>query len=68
MPPIPNNINQNPVVLGKVADGSMGSIAIDQAMLTKWYGELGLRFNALREYYNCVRSQVNDHKAADTCK
>lgn len=31
------------------------------------YGQLAVRFNTLRSFYGCVRTQINDHKPAESC-
>jgi hypothetical protein len=45
----------------------MGTITVDDANVSKEYGVLGTRFNTLRELYNCVRAQVNEHKSPKEC-
>jgi len=49
-------------------DNSMGSLANGYATLLKQYGTLAVRFITQRQFDDCVRTQVNTHKTADTCK
>jgi hypothetical protein len=45
----------------------MGTLAVDQPVTAGLYGDLAVRFNTFREFYNCVRRQVNDHKTTESC-
>lgn len=45
----------------------MGALALADATLAGAYGELAVRFNTLRQFYACVRRQINDHKTTDRC-
>jgi hypothetical protein len=45
----------------------MGTLATAYAKLVQQYGTLGVRFDTFREFYSCVREQINNHKTADTC-
>ncbi len=67
LPAIPAEIDQNPAPVGQLPDGSMGAITVDSGLLTQAYGVLAVRFNTLREFYGCVRAQVNEHKAPADC-
>lgn len=46
----------------------MGSLATGYAALLQQYGTLAVRFLTQRQFDECVRSQVNAHKTADSCK
>jgi len=45
----------------------MGSLTDGYAKLLQQYGTLGVRFNTFREFYDCVRVQINEHKPANSC-
>jgi hypothetical protein len=46
----------------------MGALAIGYAQLLQQYGKLAVRFITQRQFDDCVRTQVNSHKPADSCK
>jgi predicted small lipoprotein YifL len=50
-----------------IANGEMGTVTEAYGKLLQQYGTLGVRFNTFREFYDCVRKQINDHKPAKTC-
>jgi hypothetical protein len=45
----------------------MGTLTEAYGQLVVQYGTLGVRFNTFREFYDCVRQQINEHKTADRC-
>lgn len=45
----------------------MGTLAVADGVTAKLYGQLAVRFNTLRSFYGCVRTQINDHKPAESC-
>jgi hypothetical protein len=45
----------------------MGTLTNAYAALLQQYGKLGVRFNTLGQFYDCVRDQVNNHKSPDSC-
>jgi hypothetical protein len=45
----------------------MGAVTEAYAKLVAQYGTLGVRFNTFRQFYDCVRQQINNHKTADSC-
>lgn len=45
----------------------MGTLALDQPVTARLYGELAVRFNTLRQLYRCVRDQVNTHQSTEKC-
>lgn len=46
----------------------MGSLAVGYAALLKQYGTLAVRFITQRQFEDCVRTEVNSHKTADSCR
>ncbi|MCG7349003.1 hypothetical protein [Sphingomonas sp. ACRSK] len=68
LPAIPGEIDRDPKPLGQLPDGTMGTLAIDQPVTAKLYGELAVRFNALRQFYACVRERVSTHETPEQCK
>ncbi|WP_375292247.1 hypothetical protein [Sphingomonas melonis] len=68
LPAIPSEIDRDPKPLGKLPDGTMGTLAIDQPVTAKLYGELAVRFNALRQFTRCLITQTNTHQTPETCK
>jgi len=45
----------------------MGTLAVDQPVTAKLYGELAVRFNTMRTFYRCVRDQMTNHKTPESC-
>lgn len=68
LPAIPSTIDRDPQPLGPLADGTMGTLAVDQPVTAKLYGELAVRFNALRTFTRCIITQMNAHETLETCK
>lgn len=67
LPAIPRAIDQSPALLGQLPNGEMGTLANDSAAMAREYGLLAIRFTALRDLYNCARSQLNEHKTMESC-
>lgn len=67
LPAIPKSIDVDPAPLPQLPNGEMGTVVVDSAETTRSYGILATRFNTLREFYNCVRTQMNEHKAPSEC-
>jgi hypothetical protein len=45
----------------------MGELTTKHISLVEQYGVLGVRYQSLREFYNCVRVTVNEGKAPKSC-
>jgi hypothetical protein len=54
--------------VAQLPDNSMGSLVTGYATLLQQYGKLAVRFITQRQFDDCVRAQVNNHKTADSCK
>lgn len=67
MPAIPAAIDVDPEPVGQLPNGEMGTLALDNAELTRKYGVLGVRFNTLREFYGCVREAINTQEPVEDC-
>lgn len=67
LPPIPAQIDVDPEPLGQLRDGEMGTVTVDSAEMSRKYGALGVRFNTLREFYECVREAANTQGNPEDC-
>lgn len=67
LPAIPAELDRDPEPLGQLADGTMGTITVDSAETARKYGTLGVRYNTLRSFYDCVRQAVNTNKPVKDC-
>lgn len=67
LPAIPEQIDRDPEPLGQLPNGELGTVVLDSATGTKRYGELAVRFNTLRAFYNCVRQQHNAGESLAGC-
>ena len=50
-----------------LANDEMGTLTEAYGKLVAQYGTLGVRFNSFRQFYDCVRQQINNHKTANSC-
>lgn len=67
LPQLPASLRKPVEPIGQLPDGSMGTLATDNVSMVDKYARLGVRFWTLVELYDCVREQVNTHKAPETC-
>lgn len=66
---VPASADTAPVEkVAPLPDNSMGSLAVGYAALLKQYGTLAVRFITQRQFEDCVRTEVNSHKTADSCR
>ena len=67
LPAIPAAIDRDPEPLGQLPNGEMGTLAVVGLSDAEKYGVLATRFNTLRDFYRCVREQINNHTTAESC-
>lgn len=73
MPPsipasLPASPDTKPVALVEpLPNAELGTLAVAHTRLIEQYGVLGVRFNTFRQFYDCVRKEVNEGKSGKGC-